>query len=120
MRIPIELTLAKWIRQLIREGKIEQFYYTKEWKELRQEVLEEHHYECQECLKQGRYTRAVCVHHINEVKDRPDLALSKYYTDHKGMEHKQLVPLCNKCHNIVHDKLKQFIEGKSFSNQERW
>ena len=120
MRIPIELTLAKWIRQLIREGKIEQFYYTAEWKELRQEVLEEHHYECQECLKRGRYSRAQCVHHINEVKDRPDLALSKYYVDHKGVRHKQLIPLCNKCHNTIHDKFRSFIEGNRFTNLERW
>ena len=120
LRVPLEMSLAKWIRQLIRQGKIEQFYYTKEWKELRQEVLEEHHYECQECLKIGRYTRAVCVHHVNEVKDRPDLALSKYYVDHKGVEHKQLVPLCNRCHNLVHDKLKSFIDGKQYLNEERW
>lgn len=120
LNIPVEMTLAKWIRGLIREGKVELFYYTDEWKELRLEVLEEHHYECQECLRQGNYSRAVCVHHINEVKDRPDLALSKYYVDHKGVKHKQLVPLCNKCHNIAHNKLGKFVEGKRFTNVERW
>lgn len=114
------MKLAKWIRQLIREGKIEKFYQSKEWKELRTEVLEEHHYECQECLKTGRYTRATCVHHVNEVKDRPDLALSKFFTDHKGVKHRQLMPLCNKCHNLVHDKLRGFVEGNKFTNQERW
>ena len=120
MKIPMEMTLAKWIRQLIREGNVEQFYFTDEWKELRLEVLEEHNYECQECLSRGRYTRAQCVHHVNEVKDRPDLALNKYYKDHKGVEHKQLIPLCNKCHNLVHNKLQRFIEGKEYLNEERW
>lgn len=116
----IDMQMAKWVRQLIREGKVEKFYQTKEWKDIRTEVLEEHCYECQECLKQGRYTRATCVHHVNELKDRPDLALSKYYVDHKGVKHKQLLPLCNKCHNIVHDKLRSFLEGNKFTNVERW
>lgn len=120
MRIPQDTSVAKWVRQLIRDGKVEQFYFTDDWKELRLEVLEEHHYECQECIKAGRYTRATCVHHVNELKDRPDLALSKHYVDHAGVEHKQLLPLCNKCHNIVHDKLRSFIEGKRFTNVERW
>lgn len=120
MQIPTDMKMAKWIRQLIRDGKVEQFYQTKEWKELRLEVLEEHYYECQECIKFGRYTRATCVHHVNELKDRPDLALSRYYVDHAGVRHKQLLPLCNKCHNIVHDKLRSFVEGKRFTNIERW
>jgi len=120
MQIPKEMQIAKWIRQLIREGKLVKFYQSKEWKELRTEVLEENFYECQRCLEEGKYTRATCVHHVNEVKERPDLALSKYYTDHKGEKHKQLLPLCNKCHNLIHDKLQSFIDGNKFTNIERW
>ena len=120
MRTEKDMQIAKWVRQLIREGKVEKFYQSKDWKEMRTEVLEEHFHECQECIKHGRYTRATCVHHVNELKDRPDLALSKYYLDHKGVKHKQLLPLCNKCHNIVHDKLSSFVDGKRFTNAERW
>lgn len=120
MHIPESMRIAKWVRQLIREGNVAKFYQSKEWKDLRTEVLEEHFYECQECLKKGIYTRATCVHHVNELKDRPDLAVSKYYVDHRGEKHIQLLPLCNTCHNLIHDKLKSFVDGKKFSNRERW
>lgn len=120
MRIPNDIPLATWIRQLIRADKIELFYFTDDWKELREDVLEEHHFECQECLKRGIYTRAVCVHHVNEVKKRPDLALSKFYVDDEGDTQKQLVPLCNICHNIIHDKLGNYQKKNRFTNEERW
>lgn len=120
MRVPTDISLATYIRRLIRKNRIEEFYQTQDWKELREEVLDELHNECQECLKQGRYTTADCVHHVNEVKVRPDLALSKYYTDKEGKLQRQLVPLCNKCHNIVHDKLGEWQRKDKFQNKERW
>ena len=120
MRIPTDIPLATWIRQLIKANRIELFYKCQEWIELRLEVLIENHYECQECLKRGIYTRADCVHHVNEVRKRPDLALSKFYTDKEGKKQKQLVPLCNKCHNIIHDKLGNYQKKNRFSNEERW
>lgn len=120
MNIPSDKTLASYIRQLIAEDSIEKFYQTKEWTELRQEVLEECFYECQECLPRGRYTRADCVHHVNEVRVRPDLALSKFYIDKEGNRHRQLVPLCNACHNKVHDKLGNWQRKDKFTNEERW
>lgn len=120
MRLPIDIPLAKYIRRLIAEDKIELFYYSDDWKELRLEVLEELFFECQECLKKGIYTKADCVHHINEVRVRPDLALSKYYVDSKGQRQRNLVPLCNQCHNIVHDKLGEWQRKDRFMNEERW
>lgn len=120
MRIPTDIPLAKYIRWLIKEGKLERFYWTEDWKELREEVKRELHNECQECLKKGEYTRADCVHHVNEVKDRPDLALSKFYTDEKGKQQRNLITLCNGCHNIIHEKLKKHREQNRFTNVERW
>lgn len=120
MRIPSDIPLAKWIRQLIRDNKIERFYQTEDWKELRQAVLEFFHFECQECLKKGDYTKADCVHHVNEVRIKPDLALSRYYVDEKGQQQPNLVPLCNVCHNIVHDKLGEWQRKDKFTNIERW
>ena len=120
MRIPTDISLERYIRELIQTGDEWKFYKTKEWIELRQEVLYEHHYECQECLKRGRYTRADCVHHINEVKNRPDLALSKFYTDTEGNKKKNLMPLCNRCHNDIHDKLGNWQRKDKFQNVERW
>ena len=120
MRIPKDVPLAVYIKRLIRTDEIMKFYKSDDWKELRQEVLNEHHNECQECLKKGNYTRADCVHHVNEVRKRPDLALSKYYTDKDGNQQRQLVPLCNTCHNIVHDKLGEWQRKDCFTNEERW
>ena len=120
MRIPTDTSLASYILKLIAEGRVAEFYQTEEWKELRAEVLEEQHNECQECLKRGDVIQATCVHHVNEVRNRPDLALSKTYTDSEGKKHKQLVPLCNACHNIVHDKLGNWQREGKFTNEERW
>lgn len=112
--------LARYIRSLIASDRLIVFYKSKEWEELRKEVLEELHNECQECMKRGRYTRADCVHHVNEVRQRPDLALSKFYTDHEGKKHRNLLPLCNTCHNIIHDKLGNWQKKDKFTNKERW
>ena len=120
MRIPDTKNLVRYIRQLIQEDKLELFYQTNLWKELRQEVLAELHYECQECMKRGRYSRADCVHHVNEVRHRPDLALSKYFIDKDNNKHRNLLPLCNTCHNIVHDKLGNWQRKDRFMNEERW
>ena len=120
MRVPTDTPLAAYIRRLIKANKVEQFYFTEDWKELRQDVLDFFHNECQECLAKGEYTRADCVHHVNEVRHRPELALSRYYVDGKGMRQYNLVPLCNRCHNNVHDKLKKHWETKRFTNEERW
>jgi 5-methylcytosine-specific restriction endonuclease McrA len=120
MRIPNNMSLASYIRKLIKQDKVYLFYQTDEWKELRADVLEELHNECQDCLLHGRYTEADCVHHHNEVRHRPDLALSKYYTDAQGQRQRQLIPLCNTCHNIRHEKLMKWQSKDKFTNEERW
>ena len=120
MRIPADISIGAYIRRLIKAGKIELFYQTEDWKELREEVLDIFYNECQECLKKGIYTKADCVHHVNEVKNRPDLALSRYYTDREGKKQPNLVPLCNQCHNNVHDKLGEYRNRERFTNKERW
>ena len=121
MRIPTDIPLAKWIRQLIKADMVEQFYFTDDWKELRQDVLDDFHNECQECLKKGVVTTdELCVHHVNEVRHRPELALSRYFTDDKGQTQPNLVPLCKVCHNIVHEKVKKARKSDKFTNEERW
>lgn len=120
MNIPTDKRLDEWIRQLISENNIIKFYKTKEWMQLKQEVMWELHYECQECLKKGKYSKADCVHHVNEVRLRPDLALSKYYLDKDGKEQRNLLPVCNHCHNKIHDKLGSWQYRDKFKNKERW
>lgn len=104
MRVPSNVPLAVWIRRLIDEGKLYKFYKTDEWYGLRAEVMAEHHCECVMCAERGRYSRAVIVHHVNEVRFHPELALSKHYHDAFGRRLPNLLPLCARCHNEVHDR----------------
>lgn len=121
MRIPKDITLVTYIRGLIQRNEIYKFYKTEDWLELKEEVLEELHGECQGCLIKGRYTMAECVHHVNHVKKRPDLALSKYYIDKEGKKQRNLLPLCNICHNQEHpEKFGNYYNKDKFTNEERW
>lgn len=120
MRVPTDIPLAVYIRRLIKDDRLEEFYQTDDWKELRADVLDDFHNECQRCLEHGEYSHADCVHHVNEVRHRPDLALSRHYLDKDGQEQVQLLPLCNTCHNLVHDKLGKWQRKDKFTNEERW
>ena len=125
MRVPTDIDLATWIRQLIREDKIWIFYKTDDWLELRDDVMSDAHNECQHCLKKGKYTRAEMVHHINEVRKRPDLALTREYIDPITKEKKiNLVALCNSCHELQHpDRFGNYRAQRGmekFTNEERW
>lgn len=122
MRVPENICLEEWIRQLIKDNQIVKFYKTDDWRELRAEVLREHNHECQRCLEIGRYTRAVMVHHVNEVRHVPRLALSKTFTDKDGNEKPNLLALCNNCHEAIHDRLQTWQKETypKFENTERW
>lgn len=124
VRRPTDISLAAWIRQLIEEDKLYLFYKSIEWNELRDSVMRDSHYECQHCLGAGKYKRAEMVHHINEVRKRPELALTREYVDARTNEKiVNLIALCNPCHERVHDRAgtARKANGKcGFSNTERW
>ena len=124
-RVPQDIALDVWIRKLIREDKIYLFYKTDDWLELRDDVMRDAHYECQHCLKDGIYKRAEMVHHINEVRKRPDLALTREFTD--AITHEKiinLVALCNSCHEKEHpDRFGNYRARRGierFTNEEKW
>ena len=59
------------------------------------------------------------------LKIDPGLALSEYYTDESGNEKRNLVPLCNACHNAEHPEkvYKAYFTNKKKKNnepEERW
>lgn len=116
--------LATYIRDLIQEDKLYKFYKSNDWIALRDEVLRENHYECAHCLANGIYQRAVMVHHVNEVRKHPALALTKEIIDPiTGEKKKNLVPLCFKCHEMEHDRFgdyKREKDSEKFTNDERW
>ena len=122
--IPRDVSLDVWIRQLIKDGCIYKFYKSDEWLSLRDEVMRDAHYECQHCLLHGIYKRADMVHHVNEVRKRPDLALTRMFIDPITHEEKNnLIALCNPCHEKEHDRWGDFRKQNSaqrFTNEERW
>ena len=112
-----KLELKKWIKELLTQGKIDDFYKSKYWRKLRKEVLKEQKEECLECLKLGKRTKANTVHHVQFVDKHPELALSKFYA-YKGKQYRNLICVCPDCHNKLHpEKHKQ---KKELINEERW
>lgn len=110
--------LVTWINELIEEDKLWKFYKSKEFRNLKEEVLREQHYECQECKKLGKITKADTVHHVQHVRKHPELALSKYYT-YQGKQYRNLIAVCKSCHNKLHPEKHQTKKDK-FTNEERW
>lgn len=108
------------------DKEVKHFYNSAEWKHKRIRILERDLYECQDCKARlskanrdgiilsgddRKIRRAVEVHHIKELKERPDLAL----------EDDNLISLCTQCHNIRHGRNpKRFVRKKKPVCEERW
>lgn len=105
------------IKALIAEDKLYKFYKSKEWKKLRNKILKENHNECEWCREKGKISKAETVHHMQYVKNHPDLALSEYYF-YRGKRYKNLVALCHDCHDRVHERMK--YKKTKRVNEERW
>ena len=108
--------LVRWIGELEQSGELWRFYKGKDWVKLKEQILKEQHRECQVCLQEGRLTKADTVHHVNEVKERPDLALSKYFYDSEGTKQLNLIAICKRCHNKTHKRWRM----KEPFNEEKW
>lgn len=104
------------IRALIASGNIKAFYKDYDWRMLALEIIREHHGECLMCRAEHRLTRAKLVHHVLYLRERPDLAYSRTYTDADG-EHIQLMPLCHACHERIH--MRNFKHPR-YTNEEKW
>lgn len=95
----------EWIRNLIRENKMHEFYTSPAWRKKQAQVLKENHWECERCKKKGLVVRANTVHHRKYLRRFPELAF-----DDDNLE-----PLCERCHYEEHHKKKP-----GFVNEERW
>lgn len=123
--------LKKYIEDLISRDELWRFYKSREWITLRDKVLEENHNECAVCKERGIVTRydtdkngrrrlIKTVHHVRHVRDYPELALSRYYMDGDN-QRDNLIPVCKKCHNMLHPEKHKRSSGKPrFQNEERW
>lgn len=105
-----QLQTGEWVRKITAQSYRgwKAFYHTTAWKHKRKKILKRDHNSCQRCRQEGRYTRAVTVHHIKHLKDVPELAL----TDDN------LISLCNKCHEKMHPERHKKRYG--YKNVERW
>lgn len=109
---------ASWVLQLIAKGELKQFYLSTQWKRFRLHILKSRPCRCQLCemkspavvtplrrpwekQSDSNDRRPVAiVHHINEVRKRPDLCLSEY--DEAGRLNVAIV--CPGCHWDEHHK----------------
>lgn len=104
------------------KNDVHKFYKWSRWEKVRAQVLKMDRYECQKCRERHRYKRADTVHHVNYLKDRPDLALEIWYRD--SVSHcmkRNLVSLCHQCHEEAHGWRKSEKEDiKRVVTEERW
>lgn len=96
---------TNWIHGLISGDKVHDFYNSPVWKRKKNQILKDQKWECQRCKKKGIYKSARTVHHIQYLRNRPDLALKD----------ENLEAICEECHYEEHHKKKQ-----GFVNTERW
>lgn len=108
----------EFVEQCIRNNNVHAFYTWDKWRRLRRQVLEMDKYECQHCKQNGVYTKANTVHHVNELKKVPSLALSMYYSM-GGKTKRNLVSLCHACHEKAHGYRKPKPKSEPLT-VERW
>ena len=105
-----------WLREelldVIKQGNVRKFYKSRDWKHKRKFILRRDNYECQKCKREGKFSKATCVHHKRHLDKFPKLAL----TDDN------LESLCDQCHNAEHpEKLKRIeVERRERITEERW
>jgi len=108
------------IKELIKKDNLHKFYTDRAWRRLRQQVLKMDKYECQKHKARGQYRRATHVHHVNHVKNRPDLAMSLLYEDENGVIRRNLISVCSECHELEHPERMRKYEPKKPITEERW
>ena len=106
------------IRELVADNCVEEFYNDRYWRRLSKEIIGENHNECLLCKAEHRLTTATLVHHVRHLKDYPELAYSRTYTDETGT-HMQLMPLCHDCHERMHAR-GIYAKRSGYTNEERW
>lgn len=107
------------LTRLIAEGRERSFYDWPEWATVRADVFALDRWECSRCREvHRRYRKAALVHHVQHLKERPDLALSLTDPDTGA---RQLVSLCRACHEEVHPERQwQKVFKREFVTAERW
>jgi 5-methylcytosine-specific restriction endonuclease McrA len=85
------------------------FHKTKAWLSKREKILRRDRYLCQECKRYGKTTAANTVHHIYPIALRPGFKLLSI----------NLISLCPKCHNEMHDRVTDALTAKGLQWVDR-
>lgn len=107
------------LQDLLDAGREVVWYNSAAWRKMRDTVLRMDHHECQLCRRRGRHRRAVLVHHVKPVRDRPDLALCIFDPESGD---RQLLSVCRRCHEELHPE-RQVMPSKRRTppvTPERW
>lgn len=116
-------------QKMITDKDAKKFYDSAAWKQKRAAILKRDHYECQDCVArlkkaaesgeplihkwERKMNRATQVHHIQELMDHPELALSD----------DNLISLCPMDHNLRHGRNPFNLvpkKRKKKISEERW
>lgn len=104
------------LKQLIEEGRQDNFYQWSAWKDMRAKVMRMDNYECQLCKAKGKHSKGEIVHHVKHLRDYPEYALSLYCG-----EERQLITVCKRCHEELHpESQRQFARVNEPLTEERW
>lgn len=103
------VTLTGWLFYTVFKGDGMNFYKTDQWDRKRNIVLRRDEYKCRECNRYGKSTPATVVHHINPIETSPELRLKTW----------NLISLCNKCHEAMHDRTSGELTEKGIRWIER-
>lgn len=79
------------------------------WERKRIVILKRDDYKCRECIRYGKTSEASPVHHIYPVESHPEYAYDAW----------NLISLCNKCHNEMHDRVTNVLTAKGLELQRR-
>ena len=88
---------------------MKEIYNTSKWERTRNAVLRRDSYQCQECKRYGRIREAKHVHHVFPIEHYPELALDR----------RNLISLCQQCHNAMHDRDTHELSEKGEQLRER-
>ena len=117
----MDKAFLRWLTKIIADGQEHRFYTCRAWLSVRDKVLDMDRHECQIHKARGRYKRADLVHHINHLKDAPDLALSIWYKDAGGQRQRNLISVCKDCHETeCHPERLRKYKPKPTVTRERW
>ncbi|WP_270578005.1 HNH endonuclease [Caldibacillus thermoamylovorans] len=85
------------------------FYKSQKWIRKRELILKRDEYKCRECKRYGKTSPATTVHHVIPLDQRPDLKLNI----------NNLISLCDKCHNQMHNRITGELTEKGMEWVER-